>query len=182
MEPFLSEPVSQLDPSVSPTQPPQGAPPTQHTGHSSASQSYMRYLFLTATIVRLSVCLSISVILSQIATYSAVKRQLLGRARRKRASERAGQSRAEQSAGLRTGGARPLFDPRLAAHAFLCRKPSTSPKSHRTVPHRITRHRTVPHFTLPSGPSPGRPVCFCCCAPHAAGVSSEVSSMPQRLT
>lgn len=163
MEPFLSEPVSQLDPSASPN-------PTTATHGTPECQYYMRYLLLAAT--SSSYSLSVPVCLPPCDPFSscdalfASVRRLLGQAKRKRAPEQssAAQSSAERL-GLRTGapghclilGWRRM--PFFAAQTLNITK--TAP--YRTAPHRIARHRTVPQITLPSGPRAGRPLPLCCC-------------------
>lgn len=129
--------------------------------HAATSSSYS---------LSVSVCLPLCDPFSSCDVLFASACRLLGQAKREesaRAEQRsAAQSRAERL-GLRTGGARPLFDPRLAAHAFLCRANPQHHQNrtvpHRTAPHRIARHRTVPQITLPSGPPAGRPLPLCCC-------------------
>lgn len=146
----------------------------QRREHSSASQHHMRYLFLARLVSSDSACLSLSVVLARFSTVSLRRKcQLSRRAGRKRAGE---QIRIEQqSAGLRTAGARPLFDPRLAAHAFLTANPQHQPKSHRTAPHCTAPHRSA---SSPALRTFDRPACLFAAACYSQQFRRAVVSLP----
>lgn len=150
----------------------------QRREHSSASQYYMRYLFLVATSL-FRLCLSVSFcspcsIFDRLSA-TKVPAPQAGLGGRERASRSEQSSRAQGCARPAPGHCLILGWRRMP---FL---PQTlNINQNRTVPHRIARHRTVPHLVLPSGPSTGRPVSLLLCP--AASISGVLSSIPQRLT
>lgn len=171
MEPFLSEPLK----SARPVRFPKPTTATSSDGNTRVLANITCDIFSSSRLVSSgSACLSLSVVLAQFSTVSLRrKRQLSRRAGRKRAGE---QIRIEQqSAGLRTAGARPLFDPRLAAHAFLTANPQHQPKSHRTAPHCTAPHRSA---SRPALRTFNRPACLFAAACHSQQSRRAVVTLP----
>lgn len=178
MEPYLSEPVSQLDPSFpqNPTTATHGTPLRVTANITCDAFSSSR------PAPSKSLYVPLSVILSHLATF--LPWSAISGAGQTEESERADQNRSRAVPG---GCARPA--PGHCLILGLRRMPffTANPQHHqiaphRTAPHRIARHRTVPHLSPFSGPSPGRDCLLLLLRTTAGRSSAVVASIPQRLT